>query len=60
MYQQLWGHKVEEKIYLGVRERKRFNITGLTHSRHYTNCILLLLHSEQQEFSPLIRARIIN
>jgi hypothetical protein len=22
MYQQLWGYKVEEKLYLGVREQK--------------------------------------
>jgi hypothetical protein len=29
MYQQLWGYKVEEKIYLGVREQKRLNTTVL-------------------------------
>jgi hypothetical protein len=29
MYQQFWGYKVEEKLYLGVREQKRFNITGV-------------------------------
>jgi hypothetical protein len=29
MYQQLWRYKVEEKLYLGVREQKRFNTTGL-------------------------------
>ena len=29
MQQQLWGYKVEEKIYLGVRERERLNVTGL-------------------------------
>jgi hypothetical protein len=29
MYQQLWGYKVEEKLYLGVREQKRLNTTGL-------------------------------
>jgi hypothetical protein len=23
MYQPLWGHKVEEKLYLGVREQKK-------------------------------------
>jgi hypothetical protein len=23
MYQQLWGYKVEEKLYLGVREQKK-------------------------------------
>jgi hypothetical protein len=27
MYQQLWGYKVEEKLYLGVREQKRLNTT---------------------------------
>jgi hypothetical protein len=30
MYQQLWGHKVEDKLYLGVREQKRLNTTALT------------------------------
>jgi hypothetical protein len=35
MYQQLWGYKVEEKLYLGVREQKRLNTTGLE-DRHYT------------------------
>jgi hypothetical protein len=29
MYQQLWGYKVEKKLYLGVREQKRLNTTGL-------------------------------
>jgi hypothetical protein len=23
MYQQLWGYKVEDKLYLGVREQKK-------------------------------------
>jgi hypothetical protein len=36
MYQQLWGHKVEEKLYLGVREQKRLNTTGLEGSRVIT------------------------
>jgi hypothetical protein len=31
MYQQLWGYKVEEKLYLGVREQKRLNTTALDH-----------------------------
>jgi hypothetical protein len=31
MYQQLWGYKVEEKLYLGVREQKRLNTTALVH-----------------------------
>jgi hypothetical protein len=29
MYQQLWGYKVEEKLYLGVREQERLNTTVL-------------------------------
>jgi hypothetical protein len=29
MYQQLWGYKVEKKLYLGLREQKRLNTTGL-------------------------------
>jgi hypothetical protein len=32
MYQQLWGYKVEEKLYLGVREQKRLNTTGQDNS----------------------------
>jgi hypothetical protein len=28
MHQELWGYKVEENIYLGVRERKSLNITA--------------------------------
>jgi hypothetical protein len=31
MYQQLWGYKFEEKLYLGVGEQKRLNTTGLGH-----------------------------
>jgi hypothetical protein len=33
MYQQLWGYKVEEKLYLEVREQKRLNTTGLEDKR---------------------------
>jgi hypothetical protein len=29
MYQQFWGYKVEEKLYLGVREQKRLNTNAL-------------------------------
>jgi hypothetical protein len=29
MYQQLWGYKVEEKLYLGVREQTMLNTTGI-------------------------------
>jgi hypothetical protein len=29
MYQQLWGYKIEDKLYLGVREQKSLNTTAL-------------------------------
>jgi hypothetical protein len=29
MHQQLWGYKVEEKFYVGVREQKRLNTAAL-------------------------------
>jgi hypothetical protein len=31
IYQQLWGYKIEERLYLGVREEKRLNTTVLDH-----------------------------
>jgi hypothetical protein len=40
MYQQLWGYKVEEKLYLGVREQKMLNTTAL-------NDALEIKYSEQ-------------
>jgi hypothetical protein len=55
MYQQLWGYKVEEKLYLGVREQKRLNTTDLervcvrpvpsaSSSRYQSDTGLLPLH----------------
>jgi hypothetical protein len=32
VHQELWGCKVEEKLYLEVREQKRLNIPGLGNS----------------------------
>ena len=29
MQQQLWGYKVEEKLYLGVSEQRSLNTTGI-------------------------------
>jgi hypothetical protein len=29
MHQQLWGYKVEDKLYLGAREQKRLNTTAI-------------------------------
>jgi hypothetical protein len=34
MHQQLWGYKVEEKLYLGVREQNTLNTTALTYTKH--------------------------
>jgi hypothetical protein len=36
MYQQLWGYKVEDKLYLGVREQKRLNTTGIEGFFHFS------------------------
>jgi hypothetical protein len=33
MYQQLWGYKVEEKLYLGERKHKMLNITDIDYTR---------------------------
>ena len=30
MHQQLWGYKVEEKLYGGVREHKMLNTAGVS------------------------------
>jgi hypothetical protein len=47
MYQQLWGYKVEDKLYLGVREQKRLNTTGVDSicqtSRSYIPSSVLLI-----------------
>jgi hypothetical protein len=32
MYQQLWGYRVEDKLYLGVHELKGLNTTGIDNS----------------------------
>jgi hypothetical protein len=41
MYQQLWGYKVEEKLYLGVREQKRLNTTGLGNPNSSRHSVLI-------------------
>jgi hypothetical protein len=38
MYQKLWGYKVEEKLYLGVREQKRLNTTVLDGLSQFLRC----------------------
>jgi hypothetical protein len=40
MYQQVWGYKVEDKLYLGAREQKRLNTTALKHSGNYMSHML--------------------
>jgi hypothetical protein len=32
MQQQLWGYKVEDKLYVGVREQKRLNTADVDQS----------------------------
>jgi hypothetical protein len=39
MHQQLWWYKVEKKLYVGVREQKRLNTTGLGHLERELNAI---------------------
>jgi hypothetical protein len=34
VYQQLWGYRVEEKLYLGVRKQKTLNTTALGDSKN--------------------------
>jgi predicted SPOUT superfamily RNA methylase MTH1 len=34
MHQQLWGYKVEEKLYLGVREQNRLNVIVTHHGQN--------------------------
>jgi hypothetical protein len=53
MHQQLWGYKVEEKLYLGVRERKRLNTTALDRSTTgiVLSNVIALIHSLQPEVS---------
>ena len=46
MHQQLWGYKVEEKTYLGVRERKCLNITSLGHRVELFTNAISAQHSE--------------
>jgi hypothetical protein len=32
MHQQVWGYKVEDKLYVGVREQETLNTTVLDHN----------------------------
>jgi hypothetical protein len=39
VYQQLWGYKVEEKLYVGVREQKRLNTAVLDNIKVVTEML---------------------
>jgi hypothetical protein len=51
MYQQLWGYKVGEKLYLGVREQKRLNTTALYHLHN----IGAVLHKRSRSHEKVYR-----
>jgi hypothetical protein len=43
MHQQLWGYKIEEKLYVGVREQKRLNTADLAVFKAIFINVLLLV-----------------
>jgi hypothetical protein len=47
MYQQLWGYKVEDKLYLGVREQKGLNTTGLQGVTNMAYCLSFKIREKQ-------------
>jgi hypothetical protein len=53
MYQQLWGYKVEEKLYLGVCEQKTLNTTALEHWLHVLLGLPYVLLSAVRDVSTL-------
>jgi hypothetical protein len=58
MHQQLWGYKVEDKLYLGVREQKRLNTTALEGLRSFDENIDLIIVSTPIGFQTVCnRAR---
>jgi hypothetical protein len=60
MHQQLWGYRVEEKLYLGVREQKRLNTTGL--KDQWTSCprIVIYMLSGEAKHTALQRPHLMN
>jgi hypothetical protein len=51
MYQQLWGYKVEDKLYLGVREQKGLNTAGIRDRPLLAeNCKLFNVHKDKREW----------
>jgi hypothetical protein len=49
VHQQLWGYKVEDKLYLGVREQKRLNTTVLEDVDHQQRCCEDLKYHIQED-----------
>jgi hypothetical protein len=49
MHQQLWGYKVQEKIYLGAWKQKRLNITALSH--YHSTLPRLHIHKHNSRFT---------
>ena len=45
MHGQLWGYKVQEKIYLGVCERERLNVTGLEEWDGLAQLVIFVLNA---------------
>jgi hypothetical protein len=45
MHQHIWGYKVEEKLYLGVREQKRLNTAVLDYTVNYRLLLFNILLS---------------
>jgi hypothetical protein len=61
MHQQLWGYKVEEKLYLGVHEQKRLNTTDLGDSTQATcvhNCVLVGPHARKCSLVMILDLRL--
>jgi hypothetical protein len=42
MHQQLWGYKVEEKLYLGASEQKMLNTTVVENSKDSSSFLKVL------------------
>jgi hypothetical protein len=42
---QLWGYKVEETLYLGIREQKRLNTTGIVYPKIFSELGLQVINT---------------
>jgi hypothetical protein len=50
MHYQLWGYKVEEKIYVGERERKSLNVSVLDKCQYKTTARVGCPNKKNYEF----------